>query len=333
MSTMSGDLKFDPKSNVILDPEALDDKESMPNQLDMKESVDFGNVQADENKVTVEKCYLSMPDGYKVHARYWKPPLSYGLKALIFVSHGLGEHLEWYNELGMLLAEHGYLVFGHDHLGHGLSEGSRGYIQTFDTLVSHVMSHVSRIKMDNQGVPCFIYGHSMGGNVALRAILQNGGFFRGMVLEGPLIKVNDETITFPKFMLAQLANLIVPEFPTEQIPLDAVTSDLDTQQQLRDDPLRYNQGIKVGTALAMLESLKIVGSALSEIDIPFLTMHGKLDTLCMPRGSEDLHARAKAQDKQIIMFPNAKHHLILEIEDVRNQAVAETLSWLEQRCI
>lgn len=84
------------------------------------------------------------------------------------MSHGLGEHLEWYNELGMLLAENGYMVFGHDHLGHGLSEGSRGYIETFDTLISHVMSHVSKIKMENQGVPCFIFGHSMGGNVALR---------------------------------------------------------------------------------------------------------------------------------------------------------------------
>lgn len=76
---MSGDLKFDPQGNDILVTEASD-KESLQNQLDVKEISGFGDIQTDEYKVTLEKCYLPMPDGYKVHARYWKPPMSYGLK-------------------------------------------------------------------------------------------------------------------------------------------------------------------------------------------------------------------------------------------------------------
>jgi len=36
---------------------------------------------------------------------------------LVFLSHGFGEHLAWYNELANLFAANGFLAFGHDHLG------------------------------------------------------------------------------------------------------------------------------------------------------------------------------------------------------------------------
>lgn len=36
-------------------------------------------------------------------------------RAMLYVSHGVGEHMERYDELGTYLAENGVLVFGHDH--------------------------------------------------------------------------------------------------------------------------------------------------------------------------------------------------------------------------
>ena len=36
---------------------------------------------------------------------------------LVIICHGFGEHLGWYDEIGMLLAANGFLAFGHDHLG------------------------------------------------------------------------------------------------------------------------------------------------------------------------------------------------------------------------
>ena len=35
-------------------------------------------------------------------------------RALLFVAHGVGEHMGRYDELGQFLIQHGILVFGHD---------------------------------------------------------------------------------------------------------------------------------------------------------------------------------------------------------------------------
>ena len=36
-------------------------------------------------------------------------------RALLYVAHGVGEHMGRYEKLGQLLAENGILMYGHDH--------------------------------------------------------------------------------------------------------------------------------------------------------------------------------------------------------------------------
>lgn len=36
-------------------------------------------------------------------------------RALVYISHGVGEYMGRYDELGSYLSENGLLVFGHDH--------------------------------------------------------------------------------------------------------------------------------------------------------------------------------------------------------------------------
>lgn len=73
--------------------------------------------------------------------------LSVFLKGLLFLSHGYGEHLEWYYELASLLAaEKHLLVFGHDHVGHGLSDGERANVKDMDEYVNDVFHHVAAVR-------------------------------------------------------------------------------------------------------------------------------------------------------------------------------------------
>ena len=52
--------------------------------------------------------------GYKLHARYWSPGAC-AVRGSVFLCHGFGEHLGWYEELAAALVTEGLLVFGHDH--------------------------------------------------------------------------------------------------------------------------------------------------------------------------------------------------------------------------
>ena len=95
------------------------------------------------------------------------------MQALIFISHGFAEHLEWYSDLSKILAhENQMFVFGHDHLGHGLSDGKRGFIGDIDAYVNDVFFHCTKVKAVFKGKPCYIFGHSMGGLVAIKYVFR-----------------------------------------------------------------------------------------------------------------------------------------------------------------
>ena len=82
------------------------------------------------------------------------------------------EHLgPGYTELAEVGMSEGFLVFGHDHVGHGLSEGERALVGDMGQLTDPVIQHC-REKVDQYpGLPLFIIGHSLGGLITLLASL------------------------------------------------------------------------------------------------------------------------------------------------------------------
>ena len=87
----------------------------------------------------------------------------------------------------MISGKRGCLAFGHDHVGHGTSEGKRVSIENVDHYVDDVIHHCMDMQDKHPNLPSFIVGHSMGGMIAVRSVLKHPGFFKGMVLIGPLI--------------------------------------------------------------------------------------------------------------------------------------------------
>jgi alpha-beta hydrolase superfamily lysophospholipase len=102
---------------------------------------------------------VSVFGGYRLHPTVWKP--TEPAKALIFVCHGVGEYMGRYEELGSHLSQNGLLMFGHDHVGHGRSEGDRVYVEDIDAYVQDVIHHVELMKNDYPHLPCILMGHSM----------------------------------------------------------------------------------------------------------------------------------------------------------------------------
>ena len=73
----------------------------------------------DKQKVTKETFQFLSKDGKtKIHAVKWLPE-NKNVHAVMQITHGMVEYIERYDEFACYLAERGYLVVGHDHLGHG----------------------------------------------------------------------------------------------------------------------------------------------------------------------------------------------------------------------
>ena len=58
-------------------------------------------------------------DGAQITAYRWDPPGA--PRAVVQLTHGMGEHVQRYEHVAQALNEAGYVVYGQDHRGHGAS--------------------------------------------------------------------------------------------------------------------------------------------------------------------------------------------------------------------
>ena len=88
--------------------------------------------------------------------------------AVLQIAHGMQEHIERYSEFASFLADRGFVVFGHDHIGHGESverEEDLGIMhcdRPDDVMVEDMFTNYKLIKEQYPDKPYFILGHSMG---------------------------------------------------------------------------------------------------------------------------------------------------------------------------
>lgn len=101
-----------------------------------------------------------------ISAKYWIPE---GEPVAVFqITHGMVEYKERYDGFARFMAENGFLVCAHDHLGHGDSVSTVsdwGYINEkspSDFMVED-MNKLRKIASEEYpGIPYFMLGHSMG---------------------------------------------------------------------------------------------------------------------------------------------------------------------------
>ena len=119
----------------------------------------------------------------------------------------------------------GLLVFGHDHVGHGDSEGERVQVSSFSEYTDPVISQCRAKREQYPSVPLFIIGHSMGGLITLMAVLKaQESLFAGMVLMGPLIQIAPESASSFQKMMAKVASKVWPSLKVGSLDASNVTS-------------------------------------------------------------------------------------------------------------
>ena len=72
----------------------------------------------------VDRIEFTFPssDGLtEIRALKWVPDREIVLKGILQLVHGMQEFIDRYDDFARFMAEHGYVVYGHDLLGHGAS--------------------------------------------------------------------------------------------------------------------------------------------------------------------------------------------------------------------
>lgn len=129
-------------------------------------------------------------DNISINAYKWIPKDSDNIKGVVQIAHGMNEHILRYDYFAKELGKNGYIVYGHDHRGHGKSSKSideLGYVSDNDGFMDMVedmkmMSDI--IKKENLALDIILFGHSMGSFLGQRYIQIYGDNIKRIILSG-----------------------------------------------------------------------------------------------------------------------------------------------------
>lgn len=229
-------------------------------------------------------------DGAELFAREWQPELEDGrdVRAVLCLVHGMGEYSGRYDAFARSLAAGGIASIAYDQRGHGRTAGPRGHADGMDQLAEDAAAAVREAAKLYPGAPLFLYGHSMGGGVALHAALTVPLPASGLILSSPWL-----SLVAPPPRIAEAAvGLLAKLWPTFSQPTGIKQEDL------------FRPGAQAGACSVMDEychkritakmyrSISTAGEKsilrAKELAFPVLLVHGTSDRITSFAASERL---------------------------------------------
>ncbi|CDZ58356.1 alpha/beta fold hydrolase [Neorhizobium galegae] len=120
---------------------------------------------------------FSSPTGANLAYHY--QPATEPANAILLISHGLAEHSRRYKAFAETMAGHGFHVYAFDHRGHGETTAPDAPIGRFarydgvDLVLADVKAMRDMAATAHPGLPVLLFGHSMGGLIALNAAVDH----------------------------------------------------------------------------------------------------------------------------------------------------------------
>ncbi len=180
-------------------------------------------------------------------------------RAVLQINHGLAEHAARYARFADFLAARGFHSYAHDHRGHGFTKAPNAPPGRFgapggqDKVIADVAAIHDLIHAEHPGLPVVLFGHSMGGMIALNYLLRrpdrihaaaiwNANFSTGLSGRAALA-----VLAWEKFRLgSDVPSRLLPrltfqawgrQVPGRATPFDWLSRDAEEVKKYVDDPL------------------------------------------------------------------------------------------------
>lgn len=270
--------------------------------------------------------YFTGSNSPQLFEQWWRPQIE--PKAAMVIVHGYAEHSGRYGHVGAYLAAKGYAVGTYDLRGHGRSDGKRTFIRQFDEHLQDLRAFLNRVPQVIPDKPVFLFGHSLGGAIAVLYAITHQPTLQGLLLSGAALKISEDISP----LLQKLSGIIGTLFPTlPTIKLDSgwLCRSPEVVRQYDSDPLVYRKGTLAGTGLEILRATEHIQAKMEAVQLPLLILHGGADRVTDPQGSRQLYERAQAADKTLNIYDGLYHELVNEPEQAT--VLQEMTAWMDQR--
>jgi len=246
-------------------------------------------------------------------------------KASLVIVHGFGETSKKYMEAGAYFALAGYDVHVLDQRHCGLSGGCRLGHDAKEA-VRDVNKLLQQVRSD---LPCFIWGHSLGGLLVTYALVNNPMLrIAGAVLTAPAYRLTQDLPQWMKSFYAFLApssKEVIINFP---LPATALSRNDSFIKSLLSDTL--NRSLTTVPMLASIfDFMTQVSAQVSKLKCPVLFMHGDKDVITSHRATEEVYQKCGSADKTLSIYPGGYHELHHDYE--KEKWLKEVQGWLDSK--
>lgn len=271
------------------------------------------------------KTFAFMSRGNTLFAQRWWP--NYYPKAVVIFIHTWAGHSARDIELIERLTTLGYACYGFDFIGHGKTEGKRGYLSDFDEWVTDLTSFIEVVHSELRSLPVFLHAYGVGATVAANYLTSGHSDIDGVVFNSGALAVGKK-IAKVHILLAWVIGGIFPRIPVAPLPPNSMSTVAEQQQAYDNDPLVFHGQMTAGTGKELLMASLHITQRLHKISVPFLALQGRHDTLVT--GSDQLYQQASSQDKMLKSY-DALHDLLHD--KAAEQVITDIIEWLEMQLV
>ncbi|RHY14567.1 hypothetical protein DYB25_003388 [Aphanomyces astaci] len=273
------------------------------------------------------------------------------LRGLLLFIHGILEHSSRYTEFLNTLAAAGFAVYALDLIGHGRSEGERGYFDRYTDVVDDVdrVLHYAKAELKESHPnlnKTILVGLSFGGLVTNLTLLRKTHEIHAAVLCAPAINVPR---TFTLNVQAYFGSILSDNFPKWRVvpgvEATALSAESDVLAAREQDDL-ITTGLmcaRVGNEILLafdhvdqskhmitLPVLIVVGTAYrTSVGMQLNTVTGTLEKVVCPKSIEGFHRDIPSTDKELKVFDDMGHSLLSEAN--RGAVFSHITAWLTTR--
>ncbi|WP_063845928.1 alpha/beta hydrolase [Paenibacillus sp. FJAT-27812] len=274
-----------------------------------------------------EEWQLTGAKGSTLFLREWKPE-AHELKAVVCLVHGMGEHGDRYKHVAAHFTEAGIALIALDQHGHGRSSGKRGHMHSIGAAASDAALMIEDAGKRHPGVPIFLYGHSMGGNVALNCALRLHPPIHGLMLTSPWLRLAFRPHPAVEWFGRRLASIVpTMQQSTGLNPADLFRPGYDQAAPIVEDPLCHTK-ITLHTFTEVGAGGEWALANAANLQVPLLLMHGTSDRVTSFDASS-LLAENVAALCHFRRWDGGLHELHNDIEG--EKAILEMINWMEEQ--
>jgi alpha-beta hydrolase superfamily lysophospholipase len=274
-------------------------------------------------------------DGTPVTAYRWDtggPP-----RAIVQLTHGMGEHARRYDHVALALTQAGYVVYAQDHRGHGASvgSGSPGDIGAdgWLALVADIGGLTTVARAEHPDIPVILLAHSMGSFAAQQYLLDHSRDTDAVILTGTAVL----DLLEPALDLDQPLDLtgFNAPFAPARTDFDWLSRDDAVVDAYIADPM-CGFGLDPAAGKQMFASARRVAdpAALGAIrpDLPVYIAAGEMDPvnagLALLTPLAERLAAAGLRDVTVVTYPDARHEILNETN--HDEVIAAMIAWIER---